>query len=467
MQYFPLFLDISGREALVVGDGVVAARKARVLAGAGARVLVIAPAPQIDVLEAAKHSDVRVLARDFRDDDAEGMALVVSATGDATLDARVSVAARAAGVPVNVVDRPELCSFVWPAIVDRDPLTVAVTSAGASPVLARSVRARIEAMLPPNFGRLARFAEEFRTAVKAMRPSGVARRRFWERFFASPIAQSVLAGDEPRAREQMLALINRPDGTAVEPGIVHLVGAGPGDPDLLTLKALRVLQEADVIVHDRLIGPRILDYARRDADVVYVGKARGSHARTQAEINELLARHARAGQRVVRLKGGDPFIFGRGGEERDYLLALGVRVDIVPGITAATGCAAATGIPLTHREHAQTLTIVTASGQDGEPDLDWRALARDRQTLCIYMGSAAAAHIAARLIEHGRDRQTPVAVVASGTLDDQRTAVGSLHELDRLVDRVGPAGPTLILIGDVVRCADTCAASAPPLAAVN
>jgi len=341
MRHFPLFLDVRGRPVLVVGGGDAAARKAAVLAGAGARVRVIAVEPATEMAMLARDGRVSLLRREFRKTDAPGNALIVAATGCASPDAAVSQAARAAGVPVNVVDRPELCTFLWPAIVDRDPVTVAIGSAGTSPVLARSVRARIEAMLPARLGRLALFAEDFRAAVKATRATGAGRRRFWERFFAGPTAGAVLAGDEQAAREQMLALINRRDDTAAEPGIVYLVGAGPGDPELLTIKAMRLLQEADVIVRDRVVGAAILDYARRDAERIDVGEAPGSHARTQEQINALLLRLAREGGRVVRLKGGDPFVFGRGGEERAHLLRHGVRVELVPGITAATGCAAA------------------------------------------------------------------------------------------------------------------------------
>jgi uroporphyrin-III C-methyltransferase / precorrin-2 dehydrogenase / sirohydrochlorin ferrochelatase len=467
MQHFPLFLDVKDRDVLVVGGGgAAAARKAALLADAGARVVVVASRPQAELSEAAKQGRILVRQRSFEADDVAGKLLVVSASGDAALDARVSAAARAAGVPVNVVDQPSLCTFIWPAIVDRDPVTIAISSAGAAPVLARSIRTRLEALLPANLGRLARFAQDFRAAVKAIKPTGSARRRFWDRFFAGPIAEAVLTGDERRARERMLALINRRAEASAEEGIVYLVGAGPGDPELLTLRALRVLQEADVIVHDRLIGPRILDYGRRDADRIYVGKARGSHARTQDEINRLLASHARAGRRVARLKGGDPFIFGRGGEEREYLLRHGVRVEVVPGVTAATGCAAAAGIPLTHRDQAQTLIIVTAHGRDGEPDVDWRALARDRQTLAIYMGASAAKRAAKSLIEHGRDPATPAAVIANGTLAEQRTAVGELRDLERLASEAGD-GPALILVGEVVRHAEAWAERALPLAAMN
>ena len=468
MRFFPLFLDIDGRDVLIVGGSSAAARKALVLAGCGAKVSVAAECPG-DEMRAAE-GRLRLLGRSFHPDDVDGKALVVSAGEDAALDAAVYVAARAREIPVNVVDRPALCTFVWPAIVDRDPLSVAITSGGVAPVLARRVRARIEGLLPPGIGALARFADRFRTAVKATRASGVGRRRFWERFFAGPIAEQVLAGDERGASERMLASINRRDEPAVEEGIVHLVGAGPGDPELLTLKALRLLQEADVVIHDRLIGPRVLDYARRDADRINVGKAPGHHAVPQDEINALLLHHARAGARVVRLKGGDPFVFGRGGEELDFLLRHGVSVNVVPGITAATGCAAAAGIPLTLRGEAQTLNIITAQGERGEAELDWPALARDRRTLCVYMGAAAAAQVAARLIECGRDPATPAAVVVNGTLPEQRTVTGRLGDLPALVAEAGP-GPALIMVGEVVRRSgawiEAAQRPAPAVAAAN
>lgn len=470
MRHFPLFFDLQDRDVLVVGGGGAAARKALVLAGCGARVNIVAPRPGEELRDAVRAGGMPLLERPFAASDVEGQALVVSAAEDAAIDAAVSAAARALDIPVNVVDRPALCTFLWPAIVDRDPLTVAVCSGGSAPVLARSVRARLEAMLPANFGRLARFADDFRAAVKATRPSGPARRRFWEGFFAGPLAAQVLAGDERGARERMLAAINRRNEPAAEEGIVYLVGAGPGDPELLTLKALRLLQEADVIIHDRLVGPRVLDYARRDADRIDVGKTPGRHAVPQDEINALLLRHARDGRRVVRLKGGDPFVFGRGGEEREFLLRHGVRVEVVPGITAATGCAAAAGIPLTLRGTAQTLNIITGHAEAGDPDLDWPALARDGRTICVYMGAAAAGRIADRLIHHGRSPATPVAVVANGTLPQQRIVAGLLAELAALVGAAGP-GPVLIVVGEVVRQAEAwiepAERPAPALAAFN
>lgn len=458
MRFFPLFLDIDGRDVLVVGGEAAAARKALVLAGCGAQVTVAAADP-CDGL-AAEEGRLRLLRRPFRPDDVDGKALVVSASGDSAVDAAVAAAARYRDVPVNIVDRPALCTFVWPAIVDREPLTVAVSSGGAAPLLARSVRSRIEVILPQRLGKLARFADRFRGAVKATRPSGLARRRFWDRFFTGAVAEQVLAGDERGAGERMLALINRRDEEGAAKGIVHLVGAGPGDPELLTLKALRLLQEADVIIRDRLIGPRLLDYARRDAERIDVGKVPGRHAVSQDQINALLLHHARAGARVVRLKGGDPFVFGRGGEELAFLQEHGVATEVVPGITAASGCAAATGIPLTLRGEAQALHIVTAQAENGEAALDWPALAGDGGTLCVYMGAAAAGRVAKRLIEAGRDPATPAAVIVNGTLPTQRLATGRLQDLAVLVGEAG-SGPALIMIGETVRHATAWREAAP------
>lgn len=451
MRYLPISLDLTGRRTLVVGGSDAAARKAQLLASAGARVAVIASRVGREMEALTDSGAVRLFRRDAAAADVVGVALVFVDSGDQAIDAAASAAARAEGVPVNVIDAPALSTFIMPAIVDRDPITVAISSAGTSPVLARQIRARIEAMLPANLGALARFAQRFRGAVAAVRPDGRARRRFWERFFNGPIAALVLAGDERRAHEHMLATINRPDS---EPqlGRVTMVGAGPGDPDLLTIKAARALQEADVIVYDRLVGPGVLEHARRDADRIYVGKARGSHARSQAEINNLLVEKARAGLHVVRLKGGDPFVFGRGGEEQAHLQAHGVPVETIPGITAAVGCAAAAGIPLTQRDAAQMVTFVTGHGQDGEPELDWAALARGNRTVVVYMGASAAGRITERLLAAGADPQTPAAVIVNGTLADQRVLTGHLRSLDELANAAG-AGPLLFIIGEVVRYA--------------
>ncbi|MDG3443377.1 siroheme synthase CysG [Nitrospirillum amazonense] len=453
---FPLFLTLTGQTVLIVGGGELALRKARLVAGAsgdgrGARLVVVAPDVHPDL--AALAAEVR--RRPFAAHDLDGVTLVFAAGEDEDEAALVADLARARGLLVNVPDRPALSTFIMPAIVDRGPITVAISTGGTSPVLARRLRARIEAALEPGLGRLATFLDGFRAAVRAVKSDETARRRFWERVIDGPIAQRFLAGDEAGAHEQLVKVLNAAE--SAEGGSVALVGAGPGDPDLLTLRALRVLQNADVVVHDKLVDDRILDYVRRDARRVYVGKSKSCHTVSQDEINALLVREAQAGHRVVRLKGGDPFVFGRGGEEMAVLRAAGVAVELVPGITAAVGCAAATGIPLTHRGLAQGITLVTAHGAaaeggSAEPAIDWTALARLDHTLAVYMGLSKAGLVAERLIAAGKAPGTPAAVVQNGTRPDQTLVVGRLADLGALA--AGLTGPALILVGEVVTLAD-------------
>ena len=458
MRYFPAFLDLKGRRCLVVGGGSAAASKARLLLKAGAEVTVVAPAIGNDIAELAARGMLTAMPRCFAPDDVAGCALVHGATGSEAVDTAVSSSAHAAGIPVNVVDRPDLSSFVMPAIVDRDPIVVGISTGGASPVLARRLRETIEGLLPSRLGRLARFADKFRDGVRANFADASARRRFWERFFDGPVADAVLRGDERGARERMLTLVNRPARAAEPSGVVHIVGAGPGDPDLLTLRALRLIQQADTVIYDKLVGAAVLDLVRRDAERIYVGKSKANHSRTQPEINSLMSRHAKAGKRVVRLKGGDPFIFGRGSEEVDYLRAEHVPVEVVPGITAATGCAATTGIPLTHRAHASAVTFISGHTLDDHTSLDWASLARTRQTLVVYMGVSTAGITARRLIENGMDPRTPAAVIENGTLPNEKLVVGTVATLERMVMGSDIAGPALIVIGDVVRQIDSAAA---------
>jgi uroporphyrin-III C-methyltransferase/precorrin-2 dehydrogenase/sirohydrochlorin ferrochelatase len=354
---------------------------------------------------------------------------------------------------VNTVDRPELCDFTMPAIVDRGDIVVAVSTQGASPVLAQRVRAAIESVLPPGLGRLAQFAQRFRTAIQSRIADTGSRRRFWDQVLGGPIAAAVLAGDEKRATRDLIRAVNRAEPKA-ETGRVSLVGAGPGDPELLTLRAARALREADVIVYDKLVDPAVLEYARRDARRIFVGKSKGDHTLPQAEINALLVAEAKAGRHVVRLKGGDPFVFGRGGEELDVLVAEGVRVEVVPGITAAIGCAAYAGFPLTHRDHASSVVFVSGHSKDGLSDLDWRALANPRQTIVVYMGVGAAGEVAGKLIEAGLSASTPIAIVENGTRWDQRVIKGELQQAADLIRQHGVAGPALLVIGEVTRAAE-------------
>jgi len=428
MEYLPIFLNVRGEPCLVVGAGQVASRKAALLRRAGAQV---------------------TMTTEFREEELDRYALAIAATSDPEVNRAVAAAARARRIPVNVVDQPALCSFILPSIIERAPLVVAVSSGGASPVLARILRARLESMIPAAYGRLASLAGEFRDRVKA-RFEGPQRRRFWERALQGPIAELVLAGRDAEARRALAAAI---DDTrlAFSGGEVALVGAGPGDPDLLTFRALRLMQQADVVVYDRLVSQPILDLVRLEAERIYAGKERAKHTLAQEDINALLVRLAREGKRVVRLKGGDPFIFGRGGEEIDTLAAEGIPFQVVPGITAAAGCASYAGIPLTHRDYAQSVAFVTGHLQDGSLELDWRALAQPRQTIVFYMGLVALDQLCARLVEHGLPAGTPAALVQAGTTPQQRVLTGTLETLPGIVRASEVKAPTLIIIGEVVR----------------
>jgi uroporphyrin-III C-methyltransferase / precorrin-2 dehydrogenase / sirohydrochlorin ferrochelatase len=453
MDYLPLFVDLRNRPVLVVGGGEQAAQKVRLLLKAQAAVLILANDALPELRDLAQSGSITLEARAFARADVLGKAAVFSASGDDAVDATVAASAKAANVPVNVVDDAALSSFIIPAIVDRDPVIVAISSAGTAPILARSLRARIEAMLPARLGELAKFAASFRKNVRALLPTPQARRRFWEQFFDGAVAETVMAGDEPAARSEMLQLLNR--SSESERGIVYLVGAGPGDPDLLTVRALRLMEQADVVLYDELVGDEILDRVRRDAERIYVGKSKGRHSTAQAQINALLLREASAGKRVLRIKGGDPFVFGRGGEEMEFLHRHGIEVVAVPGITAALGGLAYAGIPLTHRDHAQSVTFVTGHTRSGEDAVDWSAIAaKSGHTLVVYMGLTKAQSIAERLLGLGLDEQTPVAIVQNGTRANQRVVVGRLRDFGRLAESLVGQGPALLIVGSVVRLAD-------------
>lgn len=445
MRFFPIFLDLERQPVLVVGGGEQAAQKIRLVVptGASIRVLALEPCPEIEAL--AETGRLTLERRELRARDLAGVRLAyVALEEDAAAAAAAVAMARAAGVPVNAVDRQELCDFLTPAIVDRDPLVVAIGTEGTAPVLARQIKARIEAMLPARLGALARWAASLRERAAACIAAGSARRRFWDGFFEGPVARSFLAGKIEEAE----TLVENAFGASEPPaGRVILVGAGPGDPDLLTVKAVRVLQEADVIVADRLVPPEILDRARRDAARILVGKTPGRPSPSQDEINAILVREVQAGRQVVRLKGGDPFVFGRGAEELAALHAAGIAVEVVPGISAALGCAAAVGLSLTERDQRRSVTLLTGHASDGPAEHDWEALARPGQTLAIYMGVGAAAHIQDRLRAAGMAAGTPVTVVGNGTLPAQRQATGTLGDLAGLIARARIKGPAIIFVG--------------------
>ncbi len=451
MQTFPIFLTLHDRAALVVGGGEAAARKVELLLASGARVNLIADTVVGEIAQMIADARISWAGRAFDDADLADMALVIVATDDEALQARVSGAARRRCLPVNVVDRPLLSSFIMPAIVDRAPVTIAISTGGAAPALARRLRAEIERAMPAAVGRLARFAEIFREQVRRTLERPRDRRRFWDRVFAGRIGELALAGDEIAARRELIRLLDAArDHTAPAVGMVHLVGAGPGDPDLLTLKAHRLLQRADVVVYDQLVSPEVLAMARRDATRIFVGKRRAEPGLAQEEINRRLVSLARAGNSVVRLKGGDPLVFGRGGEEIEALVRAGITVEVVPGITAALGCAASAAIPLTHRDHAQACIFVTGQLHNGTVALDWPMLARPRQTVCIYMGAENLPIIASRLMEHGLPSATPVALIENGTTSHERRVVGTIATIARQAREADLDGPTLCMVGDVI-----------------
>lgn len=455
MRQFPAFLNLRGAPAVVVGGGEAAGRKARLLLAAGADIRVFA----------------KVVEKAFRDEFAGRLSivadtpvaadfararLVVIAEAELAAAERLAGLARRAGALVNVVDRPALCDFTFPSIIDRDDVVVAIGTDGSAPSLARRLREKIEALLPTRLGALAAFARKYREDV-ALRLAPERRRAFWERVFDGPIADKVLAGDEAGAESDLSAAMH---GGAAR-GVVHIVGAGPGDPELLTLRALRLISDADVILYDRLVSDGVLLLARRDAERIFVGKEQANHTTPQREIEAQMIALARAGKRVVRLKGGDPFIFGRGGEELESVRAAGIDAFVTPGVTAALGCAAAVGMPLTHRDFSQAVTFVTGHARgDGEPDIDWAAAARLKHTLVVYMGVGRADAIERALIDGGRASDTPVAVIENGTRADQKIATGVLSGLSGLVIGAGITGPALLIIGEVAALAVAAPAAA-------
>ncbi len=455
MDFFPIFLDLHNRDCLVVGGGRVAARKVSLLLRAGARVLVVAPELCDELERLREEQRITCRLREFDEADVHDKALVIAATDRQVVNRRISELARRENIPVNVVDQPELCSFIMPSVIDRSPVQVAVSTGGSSPVLARLLRARLESYVPAAYGRLAKLVESFREQVKQRFSRMEQRRQFWENAMQGEVAELLFAGREEMAREQLQRALDDSEDDPNPVGEVYLIGAGPGDPDLLTFRALRLLQMADVVVYDRLVAPPILDLARREAQRIYVGKQRDNHALSQENINQLLVRLAKEGKRVVRLKGGDPFIFGRGGEEIATLMENGVTFQVVPGITAASGCATYAGIPLTHRDYAQSVVFATGHLQDGTVDLNWKALAHANQTIVFYMGLHGVGVVSEQLIAHGLPADTPVALIQQGTTQNQRVVVTTLDKLEQTVKDEALKPPTIIIVGRVVELHET------------
>lgn len=450
MDYFPLFFKLQDQPCLVVGAGETAVRKITLLLKAGARISIVARSFNSECLALAQKNNLPYQQRDFIAADVQGSRLVIAATNDRPTNQQIAAAANQQAIWINVVDDPELCSFIFPALIERTPLIAAISSGGASPVLARLLRAKIETVIPAAYGKLAELAERFRPAVKQQIKDPRQRRIFWENVLQGSIAESALAGQLEVASAAIEQLLQANATDAPKSGEVYLIGAGPGDPDLLTFRALRLLQQADVVVYDRLVSPGILELARRDSRKIYVGKERNNHSVPQESINDLLAKLALEGQRVARLKGGDPFIFGRGGEEIATLMAQGIQFQVVPGITAASGCASYSGIPLTHRDHAQSCLFVTGHLKDGSMDLDWAQLAAPRQTVVVYMGLVGLPLLCQQLIAHGAPADLPIALIEQGTTNQQRVFTGSLTTLPGKINALAVRAPTLLIIGTVV-----------------
>ena len=451
MDHLPVFLDLKGKKAVVTGGGTVAARRTERALDAGANVHVFAEKLIADFAGFEGDDRFNHHARPLTPEDLEGALIAWGCAGDDS-DRELAEAARAAGVLVNVADEPDLCDFITPSIVDRDPLIVAISTGGASPILARTIRARLEVMLPAAYGDLTRFIGSFRDRVMERLKSGRDRLRFWETVSTGPVTDLFLAGDIKSATRQLSAELEAAASGAAHPGLgeVYLVGGGPGDPDLLTFRALRLMQLADVVVYDRLVGEGIMNLVRRDAERVYVGKMPKQHIVPQEEISQMLVRLAKQGKRVLRLKGGDPFIFGRGGEEIEALAAHKIPFQVVPGITSASGCASYAGIPLTHRDHAQACVFTTAHGKDGVLDVDWDVLLRPNQTVAIYMGLSNTPHLCKGFLARGADPDMPVAVIDNGTRPNQQVVTATLATLCDTLKDANLKGPAMIIVGTVV-----------------
>lgn len=450
MQALPIFINITNRLCVVIGGGEVASRKVTTLLKANAAVMLVSPDICHELQALVDARKIQYIQATYAPDQLQGACLVIAATDDTLVNEAVSRDAKLLNIPVNVVDCPALCTFTMASIVDRSPIVIAISSEGAAPVLARYIRTKIETMLPASYGRIAAIAGEFRDQVKAKFKTSQERRIFWESILQSPIVERILSGQEAAARQGLSDALSQEDGRANH-GEVYLVGGGPGDPDLLTFRALRLMQQCDVCVYDKLVSPAVMELVRRDAELIYVGKARDQHTMPQEEINELLARLAKEGKRVLRLKGGDPFIFGRGGEEIETLMQYGVPFQVVPGITAANGVSSYAGIPLTHRDYAQACLFITGHHKDGILDLDWVAMSRPRQTVVIYMGLVGLAEICQKLIAHGVSPNMPAAVVQQGTTPDQRVVVATVKDLAEKVNAANIKAPCLTIIGEVVQ----------------
>ncbi len=449
----PIFLEMNSRPVLVIGGGQVANRKVERLLRAGAKIQIVAPQCCSSLKHQIEIDNVSHIPEKFTEAHLQNQHLVFACADDETVNHQVATLARQHGILVNVADDPDYCDFFMPSIIDRSPVQIAISTGGASPILARLLKARLESSIPAAFGRLGKLLKDFRQRVKEQFPDSKSRRQFWEQTLQGPLSEQIFAGREDAARASLEQALQSPD-TSTPTGEVYLVGAGPGDPDLLTFRALRLMQQADVVLYDRLVAPAILDMVRRDAERIHVGKAQSNHTLPQEQINELLTSLAKQGKRVLRLKGGDPFIFGRGGEEIELLAEQNIPFQVVPGITAAAGCATYAGIPLTHRDHAQACIFITGHLKDDTINLNWKSLVQPNQTVVVYMGLIGAPVICRELIKHGKPASTPIALIQQGTTEHQKVVTATLESLPEILEKYELKPPTLMIIGSVVTLRD-------------
>jgi uroporphyrin-III C-methyltransferase/precorrin-2 dehydrogenase/sirohydrochlorin ferrochelatase len=450
MDHLPIFINVRQNPCLVIGGGDIALRKINLLIKAQAKVDCLSPLFCEGITNLSQNGDVNLIQKRFESDDIKDYAIIIASTDDSSVNALISKSAKKARIPVNVVDSPELSSFIMPSIVDRSPVIIAVSSAGRAPVLARIIRAKLETVIPSAYGVLAEIAGEYRQKVKDRFSKIKDRRAFWESIFSGVIAEKVFSGRINEAKDDIDKQLKQ--ASQMELGEVYLVGAGPGDPDLLTFKALRLIQQADVVLYDRLVSKGVMELVRRDSELIYVGKKGGSQESTrQIDINDQLVELAKSGKRVCRLKGGDPFIFGRGGEEIESLSEHGIPFQVVPGITAASGCSSYAGIPLTHRDYSQSCRFVTAHLKNGTTNLPWDEFVIDQQTIVFYMALSGANYICQKLMEHGMDKDMPIAIIEKGTMPEQKVYISSLTKLPDLLATEDIHAPTLMIVGEVVK----------------
>lgn len=452
MDQLPIVLNVTGKKAVVVGGGLIASRKTETLIKANMQIDVFASELGQDLMELKEKGSINHFARRVEESDLKDATVGFGASNDKKINKEFHKLAKRHDVPVNMVDDPNNCDFIMPAIVDRSPILITISSGGASPIFTRTLKARFEAMIPASYGKLAEFAGNYRNIVKEKIPNFTSRRRFWENLIGGSIGERVLIGKEKEAIALTEALLEdyAKTGDVNPKGEVYLIGAGPGDPDLLTFRALRLMQQCDVVLYDRLLGDGILNLVRKDAERIYVGKMAEDHTLPQEDISDLLVRLAQSGKRVLRLKAGDPFTFGRGGEEIETLANAEIPFQIVPGITAASGCASFAGIPLTHRDYAQSCTFVTGHSKNGDIPLNWQGLTHKDQTVVIYMGLSNLPKISKAYIENGGEPDIAAAAIENGTHQDQRIITGTIESLPGLVEQAGLKSPTLIMIGNVV-----------------